>query len=69
MASKPKSKESNTLLPDLVDVDETSSLRQNRIDAWLFERYEQRWDLMGCDTDKIAVLLPPRCRSLANEKR
>jgi len=47
----------------------TSSLRQNRIDAWLFERYEQRWDLMGGDTDKIAVLLPPRCRSLADERR
>jgi hypothetical protein len=47
----------------------TSSLRHNRIDAWLFERYEQRWDLLGNDTDKIAVLLPPRCRTLAREHR
>lgn len=46
-----------------------TSLRQNRIDAWMFERYEQRWDLLARDPDKVAILLPPRCRTLATEKR
>ena len=46
-----------------------SSLGQNRIDAWMFERYEQRWDLLASEANKVAVLLPPRCRTLATEKR
>ncbi len=46
-----------------------SSLGQFWIDAWMFERYEQRWDLLACVADEVAVLLPPRCETLAIEKR
>ena len=46
-----------------------SSIHQNRIDAWMFERYEHRWDLLQVPAHLIPVLLPPRCRNLATDPR
>jgi hypothetical protein len=39
------------------------------VDGWMFERYEQQWGLLHEKADGLAVLLPPRCRSLARNRR
>jgi hypothetical protein len=46
-----------------------SGINLNRIDHWLFERYEQRWDLLDEPTNKTPVMLPPRCRTLCTNPR
>jgi hypothetical protein len=33
-----------------------------RVNAWVFARYEQRWDLLDLPTSEVPVMLPPRFR-------
>jgi len=55
--------------PNVKPGSRSTGIKSNRIDSWLFERYEQRWDLLEVPTNKVPVMLPPRCRSLCTNDR
>jgi hypothetical protein len=46
-----------------------TGLALNRAEAWIFARYEQRWDLLLERTNKVPIMLPPRFREWATNPR
>ncbi len=46
-----------------------TSAAQARVQAEVFERYENWWDLLGTPTDQVPVMLPERFRDLALDPR
>lgn len=46
-----------------------SGMEQARVGIDTVLRYEDRWDLLGTDTDEVPILLPPWYRELAADPR
>ncbi|MCD9624239.1 hypothetical protein [Rhabdothermincola salaria] len=46
-----------------------TSITGSRSEAWIFARYEHRWDLLEMPTTEVDVMLPPRFRTWAQDDR
>ena len=55
--------------PTIAPGKRNTRLANNRIDAWVFARYEQRWDLLHTPTESVPVMLPTRFKTWATEPR
>lgn len=55
--------------PDAAPGTRNTPVAQVRAQAWVFEGYEDRWDLLGVPGEAAPVLLPPRFHQLAAGSR
>lgn len=46
-----------------------TTLAGNRTEAWVFAKYEQRWDLLSDRAESVPVMLPSRFRTWSTDPR